>query len=550
MASGRSAVTMRLPGGKRQLEAMKRALAQPFGGRLGETTVVSTSLHGVDGRRPGEVAIFLAHDAGQVFYGRRRRGEVVHMDVFHEVGAVSPRAVAQSVKEALAAHCSLSPREPSLLDLVDIQTALGGGRLTGSLTFGQKLSLRRAHAHHVHLALLWPVSAWDLLPLVTESAEEAIVRAGLELRKVEQVLAYGKEGDAPLDLSPYADASDSWIREARREEADPFSLALWLAEKAGGVEEALSLLQGDGRHRAAFPWLLQRWPLLFSWAEGGWEASDLGRTVRRLLLDRRDLIRRDLAGQRRSSFPSRPGRGSWGPRGRRRQVGPRVHGSWSGVAPAETFLGAWKKRPGKALPLQADDLQVVRRLQVPPLDWVILIDASASMAGSRMKAAKELVRHLVRKSRDRIAVASFQNREVTFHVPLTRHLGAVEKGLEELQPAGLTPLAQALAEARSYVERAGVSRPFLLLITDGIPTVSRGQRGPLEDALAEAEELGRRRIPFTCIGLEPNRSYLEELVRKGKGRLYALAELEKNALLAIARVEGQRVRRTFPLLFS
>ncbi|MBT9259686.1 MAG: VWA domain-containing protein [Clostridiales bacterium] len=544
VAPGRSPVRLRLPAWKKHLQAMKADLSRPLGGRLGEAAVVSTCLHGVDGRQPEEVAIFLPQDAGQVFYGRTRRGEVVHMDIFHQVGAVDPRAVARSVREALGDHLPLPSSSPTLLDLVDIQTGVGGGRLTGSLTFGQKLSLRRAHLHHVHLALLWPPSFWDLLPLVAGAVEAAILSAGLELRKVERVVAYTREGDRPFDLSPYGDVTDSWIREARPQDADAFSLALWLAERQGGVEAALSLLEEGGGEGALPPWLLSRWPLLFSMGPRGWERSSLGDEVRRILRDEGAEIRRALRGIRRESLaPGRKG-GSWGGRGRRRQVGPLRGSPWWGIAPAETFLQAFRQRPHGPLPLRPDDFQVVRRRHPPSLDWIILIDASASMAGHRIQAAKDLVRHLARKSRDRIAVASFQNREVTLHVPLTRHLGAVEKGLEALRPAGLTPLAQALLEARTYVEGARPSRPLILLITDGIPTVSRGQRGPLEDALAEAEELGRRRIPFTCVGLEPNRAYLEELAQRAGGRLYILPELEKEELFAIARREGRRIRGT------
>lgn len=158
-----------------------------------------------------------------------------------------------------------------------------------------------------------------------------------------------------------------------------------------------------------------------------------------------------------------------------------------------------------------------------------------------MRAAKTLARHLLLTGRDRMAVMAFQERAATLAVPLTRNYAAAERGLRRVVPAGLTPLAAGLAGAREYLRRTHAHHALLLLVTDGIPTVSGGQGSPLEEALREAERLRGSGIAVCCIGLEPNEHYLGELARRAGGRLHVVAELRPEVLAAVARHE--RLRR-------
>ncbi|HLN63506.1 MAG TPA: VWA domain-containing protein, partial [Symbiobacteriaceae bacterium] len=226
--------------------------------------------------------------------------------------------------------------------------------------------------------------------------------------------------------------------------------------------------------------------------------------------------------------------------------------AWLGdVAVPETVRAALKRSrleqmehglpAGAGLRLQRQDVHVYLRSGEQPLNICLLIDASASMAGRRILAAKHLARHLLVSTRDRIAVIAFQERDVRVHVPFTRDYGLVEDGLSRIQPMGLTPLAHGLTQSLELIRESRVRRPLLLLITDGIPTVPKWTIDPLSDALEAARHVGLGRIPFGCIGLQPSKRYLEELVRVAGGTLHVVEELDEEALVTIAHRERLKI---------
>jgi magnesium chelatase subunit D len=235
-----------------------------------------------------------------------------------------------------------------------------------------------------------------------------------------------------------------------------------------------------------------------------------------------------------------------------RGTAPAEPGAWLGdLAVPETVLAGLKRTRLEAirtyhakpagLRLDRRDVHVYLRSGEQPLNICLLIDASASMAGRRILAAKHLARHLLVSTRDRIAVIAFQERDVRVFVPFTRDYGQVEDGLSRIQPMGLTPLAHGLTQSMDLIRQSRVRRPLLLLITDGIPTVPKWSVDPLADALEAARHVGTCRVPFGCIGLQPSRRYLEELVRVAGGTLHVVEELDEEALVTIAHHERTRV---------
>ncbi|MBE3589228.1 MAG: VWA domain-containing protein [Firmicutes bacterium] len=562
----------RLPGFDADVRELARTLAAGRGGRLGESAVVSPCVHLLDARRPDEVTVVQNRDAGQVFYGRQRPREVVHIDIFHEVGEVDHRRAAACLRAADRAwRLDHGEAAPDLLDFVDIQTGTGGGRVTGSLTHGRRSTVRLAHLNHVHLAALLPGEARSLVPYLVAAVERAIAAQGLEVRAVARVRhRLAPEGAAGQDdLAPYADVTDTLLRQGVQRRGAPweeelFSMAVGAARAAGGAQAAAAafdrLAQGPRLLELVHgrPWDAVAAPgfdraMLDRWMQEGWvarrgdrlELTEEGRALRRFLqlhLSEVDAALRAAA--RRIQGARKVGRRAWERAGR----GPRARVErllaaepWSELAVAETVAAAARRAPG-APRVEAGDLHVRRREQLRPLDLVLLIDASASMAGARIRAAQDLVRHLLATSRDRVAVISFQDREAQLQVPLTRNYASVERGLRAVRPSGLTPLATALETARAYLAAARPRRPLLLLITDGIPTVSRSPLGPLEDALQAADEVARARLPFSCVGLEPNRGYLAELARRAGGTLYVVEELHEATLIEIAQREQRRHR--------
>lgn len=532
--------------------------------RVGETAVTSTFVHTFDPASPDCVGVVLGADAGRVFYHKAVPGQVVHIDVFHELGEVDHMLVARWLLKALEPY----PGGVEMADLMDIQTGTGGGRLSGSLRFGKKPSLRRAHLNHVHIAAgLGPEHA-EVIPWLVAGAECAVLDSGKQIRRVSQLAEQATgEGD-PQDLSPYSTLTDSNLRgdptERLIEEQQMLQSAMEMAEELGGVEEverALDeLASWEERRRTgsmvkdyAAAWQDQVEKLVsrgFARRDGkkvvltdrGWELLDfLAYKSREIEMQFRRLLRRApqfKPPRERDAFaPARgrkPGR-SWGMRPISLESG-----EWpSDLAVAETVIAAFAHSP-RQLSIIPEDLRTYRERPSRSCDVCLLIDASASMAGKRIRAAKYLAQHLLLASREKVSVVVFQEGSVKVEVPFTRNFGQIQAGLVRIQPMGLTPLAEGLVRAIDYVRNSRVKQPLLLLITDGIPTVPKWTLNPLEDSLTAAKKVAGARMRFGCIGLQPNKSFLQSLSRQAKGTLYVVDELEKETLANIAHRERSR----------
>jgi len=551
----------------------------PLGARVGESAVVSTCVHVLTPADPDAVTVLTDRDAGQVFYGRPAPGEIVHLDVFHAPGAVPPEAVAAAFRDAERRYGA-----PGVCaDLFDLQTGVGGGRVSGDLRGGRRSTVLAAHRGHVHLAgRLSPGDTGFCFALLA-AVERAVAAAGPQLRKPERVLAamVGPAGGAgPADLRDYAALTDTHLRGDRGggggSDAAPSAAAptgddarilaaARLAEEFGGADAARAVLEalrrpvplgglrlpgcGGLRPRDAVARLVEG-----GWVEpagGLWRLTPkgaalrevFGRRLREIELALRTAARRVARSSAQGFAPAGARLGPSGrPRGRA-TVSFRRGERLGELAPAETVLAAAARAAAHAAPLriQTGDLRLRRRRRRRRVDLCLLIDASASMEGGRMRAAKTLARHLLLTSRDRVAVMAFQERSAVLAVPLTRNYAAAERGLRRVVPAGLTPLGAGLAAARAYLRRSHARNALLLLVTDGIPTVSGSGGSPLEEALQEADRLRGSGVALCCIGLEPNERYLGDLARRAGGRLHVVAELRPELLAAVARRE--RLRR-------
>lgn len=575
--------------------SLRGVLGRGHGARIGETAVASLKVHTIDAARPAEVRVLTGSDAGRVFYGRREAGEVVHLDIFHQQGSVDHRRVAAAVRRAAVEFWGPGGAYGPALDQIDVQTATGGGRVTGSLKFGRKESLRNAHRNHVHVAARLAASDLGLLLFLVAEIEDEITAQGHEIRRIDTVSNDAPAGGAPMDLSPYADETDSLLRQSDSdrgreggwgpaESEVPLSDMMEILDEIdpGELKEVLDgMEEGTSRSAAVARMPRGQWEagdILRRLEEKGWVRSEQarlfltpeGRKVRSYLSSHlREVEMRLRKMIRRTPWKSAP-------RNSRAPIEPAVRtrgsGIIRGVTPAETrgwlcdlaipetviqsfkraFLGSdggSKSRGGRPVggssenpgpSICREDLQVYQRYKTRPTDVCLLLDASASMAGRRLKAAKYLARHLLLSTRDKVAVIAFQEGEVRVYVPFTRNYYKVEEGLRKIKPFGLTPLAHGLMESYDFIRASRSKNPLLLLITDGIPTVPKWTVNPIEDALTAATYIARGKINFGCIGLQPSRPYLERLVTEAKGALYVVDELDKEALVRVAYQERRR----------
>ena len=167
------------------------------------------------------------------------------------------------------------------------------------------------------------------------------------------------------------------------------------------------------------------------------------------------------------------------------------------------------------------------------------IDASASMVGRRIRAAKYLIHHLTIACRVKISVLTFQERDVKIHIASTRSKKVIEEGIRRIQPAGLTPLAAGISDALDFIKAKKLKDVLLILITDGIPTMNRWTADPARDALTAAKRIADSKTAFMCVGLQPNRDFLSRLVDVAHGKLYIVDEFERDILVNLVRA-GRR----------
>lgn len=549
------------------------AIEKQRGVRIGQSTVVSQKMHTYHPEHVEEIQIVQDTDAGQAFYHRSDKGKIFHLDIFHETGLVDHCQVAAAIKQAVELynlHYSMqhiivfTNKEQGVnAHYIDIQTGTGGGRVTGDLNRGKKLSLKKAHENHVHVAALISREHIACLFYLVNAVEKSILSASLELRRNEKIV-HIVSGGGKSDMSPYADhQSDSFLQEKNckdmspivkehqllqdtEELADQFDSARDLQKVLDDVNEGinqsklLKQLDKSGNGRDAIERMIGMGVMEANRSQI--KLTDYGQALKEYLkLNMTDIdayIRRTIrlikpaSEVNGNSLTLLRKSGSSG-------TGSSITQNWltggiSGeLAVAETIHAAAGRTvlENNEFSITSADIRQQLRYRKNKNDFCLLVDASASMAGMRIRAAKFLVRHLFLASSDRISVITFQEDKAVVQVPLTRNSHLAEECLSKINSIGSTPLALGLNHTLAYLREARAVNPLIILITDGVPTLPDRTRDPLADALTAAANIKSSGYGFTCIGLKPHRGYLEELSKAAGGRAYILEELEKQALV-------------------
>jgi magnesium chelatase subunit D len=543
-----------------------------LGVRIGQSTVFSQKVHTVDPSQPEAVTILQHADAGKVFYRRIQDRQIYHFDVFHQCGPVDHRKVARAVNKAIELfNLHQSMRNVVFLqqytgivraDCFDIQTSTGGGRVTGSLEYGKKLSLRRAHENHVHLAGMLPAESLACAFYIIQAVESIILDSGLELRANELLRHVDNPGGGGADLSPYSDQSDSFLQEKNPGQDSPalkrqqfMQDAAELAEEIGSakdVYDALSAIEEENSKRlnslCATPAETER--ICQSLSGMGIVSmkgdrpvlTQYGRELKTFLAQRLPDVESYIRRMYRLLKPycARSGRTKALLASGDKGAGRRIlcsEGTGGEVSLPETIQAAACRlaaNPGGILRIGQADIRRSSRRTTCNAEICVLIDASASMAGQRMSAAKYLVRHLLLSTPDRVSVILFQEDRAIVQVPFTRDYATVQQSLKEITAIGSTPLGLGIKACVRYLDEARPKQPLILLVTDGVPTFADVTKDPVLDALNAAKKIKEKGYGFTCIGLRPHKDYLNRLAETAGGSVYMLEELEKQALVRTA----------------
>jgi magnesium chelatase subunit D len=531
------------------------------GARIGQSTVCSQKMHSFHPESPEEINILQDFDAGQAFYQRVETGSIYHLDIFHQCGQVDHIQAAikiQQVIEVYNRHYILGKKGLSgkndivKADFIDIQTSTGGGRITGKLNFGKKLSLRKAHSNHVHLtAMISPIHLACLIYIIM-AVENIILSSNLELRCNEKIRNIKGANRQKNDLTAYIDKSDSLLQGQNHDLTFEPGQGAQDAEYINSSDEALNLQEfsekNDKRNGKSKPngivnscraaeaflqegmieltgnhisaaveednkfnvYLEEQLPKIEAHLQKVvWEAKCLCKQS-----DKSKMLKNKLG---------------W-PLGKNKSYNENKEKQHGDLATAEMIHAAARRmieNGEKTFKILHDDIRYFTRKKRGKIEFCLLIDASSSMEGQRIQVAKLLVRRLFFSTNDCISVIVFQQNRAWLQVPFTHDFRELEQKLEEIKAYGETPLALGLTACLRYIEQERARNPIIILITDGVPTLGTVSSDPVYDALQVARKIKSNNYGFTCIGLKPHLAYLKQLSEVAGGSIYAVENLSE-----------------------
>jgi molecular chaperone DnaK (HSP70) len=181
-----------------------------------------------------------------------------------------------------------------------------------------------------------------------------------------------------------------------------------------------------------------------------------------------------------------------------------------------------------------------RETQPDPTRIYLLIDTSASMAGTPLVEAQQAARAFLDKcdfTRTEVGLISFSE-EVTLQAEATDNVRKVQAALARLEPETTTNLSDALDLARQKLNRLDRTR-YIVLLTDGYPDAA-------ESAVEQAARARGEGIEIVAIGMgDADLGYLRRLASTEEGSIFANRGELVGAFGHIARIiaEGGRTLR-------
>lgn len=175
--------------------------------------------------------------------------------------------------------------------------------------------------------------------------------------------------------------------------------------------------------------------------------------------------------------------------------------------------------------------QMVEQQQMPPREYIFILDVSGSMRGFPLEISKEMVRDMAEglRPQDRFNVMLFESGNVMLapkSVPANKsNIAEAMELMDKLQGGGGTELLPALKVALKMPDTEGFSRSFVI-ITDGFISVEQEAFDVIR------ENLGNANIFAVGAGSSVNRFLIEGIARCGQGEPLVVTTPEEAKLQA------------------
>ena len=203
------------------------------------------------------------------------------------------------------------------------------------------------------------------------------------------------------------------------------------------------------------------------------------------------------------------------------------NGSWIGAAAEgellssstrETFLGVWV------------DVPEARPEARPPMEVILVVDTSGSMAGSKIESARAAATTLVKSLRDGdiVALDAFSDEAHSLVPPTRLDMHTRQEMLREiarLVPKGSTNMFAGLNLAESQMAGAPSSHAVrrVVMISDGIANVGPSSPAVL-GSVAERGLRNRAQVTSFGVGTDYDERTLNALSVSSNGRLFHIGE--------------------------
>ena len=534
------------------------------GVRIGECSVISRKVHMYDPQEPQVLQILQNADAGQSFYHCKDLGRILHIDIFHQCGIIDPKLVAASLISAISIYnenhvfaggSNINP------DRIDIQTGGGGGRITGKLSYGRKPSLCKAHENHVHIAATLPNELLSGVFYIVHAVEKAILASNLELRCNERIVHINNRSNAKVDVSEFSAETDSLLREdndmmlSAQEQSQPNESEasensevynknhneILNPEDLSNDNSNHSKKDSNGlakvNHRECDEQIMVEMSEqgnIYVYAHPTLDkAVTIDNNTSQQNLTKIEYYLRSVQtnGKQPNSLSnnSRLSQGQVNQEASHRVTKKVGEEKIAELNISETVHAAACRKALEsktAFSFIKSDLRHFIRKQRQGNDICLVIDASSSMDGKRLNAAKAFARQILSRIRGRVGIITFQDNEAQIKVPFTRNRNQLDKGLQSITASGRTPLALGLNAGIQQLKRAKSDHGIIILITDGLPdSPDKTTQQSIDDALLAAKSIKKYGYRFIAIGLKPHQDYLLYLSQEAGGITYVFDEI-------------------------